>query len=225
MSGRMVRAATVFAALVALSTALPLPATADGDPASDFLLYQPVFTPRARPTSLTRRLTGLAEAAERRGFAIRVAVIQSRVDLGSVPELFGKPQSYARFLGAELRFAYTGRLLVVMSNGYGYTKNGEAVRGSRKLLDTLPRPAGSTPDQLTAAAIIAIRRIAADAGHPLPANPRLSAAQGTHGAGLSNRSDPLALAVEVLLGGILLVVAIWLVIRRQRGHGRDPARP
>ena len=36
----------------------------------------------------------------------------------------GKPRTYAKFLGAEIAFAYRGRLLTVMSNGYGISQNG-----------------------------------------------------------------------------------------------------
>ena len=50
----------------------------------------------------------LAEPHER-GFTVRVAVIQSKQDLGADPELFAQPQLYARFLDAELRSAWRRR--------------------------------------------------------------------------------------------------------------------
>ena len=46
-------------------------------------------------------------------------MIGSRTDLGAVPQLFGKPGTYAKFLGAEIRTFYTGRLLIVMPQGIG----------------------------------------------------------------------------------------------------------
>ena len=65
-------------------------------------------------------LTAVVTAANKAGFKIRVAVIGSAYDLGSVTALWRKPQTYARFLGAELAFVYRQRLLVVMPNGFGF---------------------------------------------------------------------------------------------------------
>ena len=46
-------------------------------------------------------------------------MIGNRTDLGAVPQLWAKPQIYAKFLGAELRFVYKDTLLVVMPQGLG----------------------------------------------------------------------------------------------------------
>ena len=80
-------------------------------------------------------------------------MIQSKLDLGAIPQLLGKPRTYARFLGAELRFAYRGQLLTAMHNGYGLTRNGNPVPGADKILSGIPLPKGNTPDELTQAAI------------------------------------------------------------------------
>jgi hypothetical protein len=97
-------------------------ARADGDPASDYLLVQRVFVPYEAATAAKQKndLTKAVAAANKAGFAIRVAVIESAYDLGSVTVLWRKPQTYARFLGAELAFVYRQRLLVVMPNGFGF---------------------------------------------------------------------------------------------------------
>ncbi len=180
------RRTTLISALLALSTLLcltPGAGWADGDPASDYLLFQPVFTPVHPPsTSLKQRLIALADAAKKQGFPIRVAVIQAPIDLGAVPQLLGRPATYARFLGAELRFAYRGRLLVVMQQGYGYTQKGKPVPGGAKLLRSIAKPPGNTPDQLTAAAIVALRRISAASGTHVARQPAASAKRAT-GAG------------------------------------------
>ena len=147
---------------------------ADGDPASDYLTIQPVFTPLTPPSpSLKARVFALANAAKKDGFPIRVAIIQSPTDLGAIPQLYGLPKRYAKFLGAELRYAYHGPLLIVMKQGYGYTQNGKPVPGSAKILRSIPPPSGASPDQLTTAAIVAMRKIAAASDHILPANPPL----------------------------------------------------
>ena len=70
----------------------PPAARADGDPASDVLVYQPVFFPyRPAPEALRRRLTGLVRSANQQGYRIRIAIVRSRRDLGAVPQLFGAP--------------------------------------------------------------------------------------------------------------------------------------
>jgi len=103
-------------------------AAADGDPASDVLLSTDVFTPYPPPsTKAVNALTDAVHAASANGDHLKVAVIGSKNDLGSVPSLFDQPRKYARFLGAELSFFYKGPLLVVMPNGYGFANNGRVV--------------------------------------------------------------------------------------------------
>ena len=73
-------------------------------------------------------------AAKRAGFPIKVALIASPVDLGVIPDLFGKPQQYADFLDQEISFQGKQPLLVVMAAGYGVAgsdRPGEARRGRR----------------------------------------------------------------------------------------------
>ena len=101
-------------------------ARADGDPASDYLYTLKVFLPFdvKVPKARQRELVSLVEATNRSGYAIRVAVIGSSYDLGSVTSLWRQPRTYARFLGAELQFIYAKRLLIVMPNGFGYFYSG-----------------------------------------------------------------------------------------------------
>ncbi len=137
-------------------------ARADGDPASDVLLYQHAFFPYAAPSSGAKaELLGAVAAAKRAGFTVRVAVIQSKQDLGADPELFAQPQLYAKFLDAELRSTrYLGGLIVVMPQGFGVAAGGTlsadgktyTPRPVAPLLRAAARlqPPGSTdPDTLT----------------------------------------------------------------------------
>ena len=112
------------AAALALLLALTLTpsALADGDPASDILIPPDVrvyMTNGAKSSDLEKKLAATAQQVSDAGLPIKVAVIGNKTDLGAVPQLWGKPQTYAKFLGAELRFVYKDTLLVVMPQGFG----------------------------------------------------------------------------------------------------------
>ena len=115
-------------------------ARADGDPASDYLLGSKVFLPYDAkfPPKQKAELVGLIAAANKAGFKIRVAVIFSSYDLGSVTSLWRKPQTYAKFLGVELSFVYKQRLLVVMPNGFGFNWPKHSPKAAYALLAKIP---------------------------------------------------------------------------------------
>jgi hypothetical protein len=113
----------VAAAVVALS-AVPA-ALADGDPASDFLLSQQSFLSPYDgriPTAQQKRIEAMLQSAKQQGFPLKVAVIVTRYDLGAVPILYRRPQTYAKFLAQEDYYFWKDQLLVVMPNGYGLYK-------------------------------------------------------------------------------------------------------
>jgi hypothetical protein len=167
------RAGWLLLCLATLVACLPAaPANADGDPASDFLLFAPVFVPFNRPSQpQLDRLKATVDAAKQGGYTIRVALIGSRQDLGAVPDLFGRPSTYARFLGSELVGSYRGRLLVVMPQGYGFSIKGKADESGAKPLVGLAPPAGPSSDDLTAAATAAVRVLALGSGVQVPVIP------------------------------------------------------
>ncbi|MGH2876911.1 MAG: hypothetical protein ACRDLV_11730, partial [Solirubrobacteraceae bacterium] len=121
----------------------PAAAAADGDPASDYLLAQNVYYPftPAVSRSLQRALNAETTAAARVGFPIKIALIDSRSDLGVVGELFGRPQTYATFLEHEIDFERVQPLLIVMPSGYGESGLPTA---SMTAAERLRRPAGTT---------------------------------------------------------------------------------
>ena len=147
----------------------PQAALADGDPASDYFPTVDIFVPLdpAAATNLQKDLDNLVFAAKRRGYVVKVAVIGSRTDLGAVPQLFGKPGTYAKFLGAEIRAFYTGRLLIVMPQGIG---GRNVPQGEMRALRAVTISAAS-PDELVRTAMAAVRAGAAAAGVELPVLP------------------------------------------------------
>jgi hypothetical protein len=198
------------AALLALLACLVLSplARADGDPASDYLLSQPVFLPPdvVVPEADAKQLTETVAAAKARGYEIRVAVIGTRYDLGSVGALFKKPQEYALFLGQELRFVYKGRLLVVMPNGFGVSQGGKRLPKAEPVVARLAPPRGSGAE-LTTAADTAVRKLAASSGVELP----------PPGGGDSRSNGTKVIAIVGGVAVLFLVVAAAVFLVRRRG--------
>lgn len=154
-------------ALLALGLGAP-PVRADGDPASDVLLGESVFYPYSPPVSASveKALGRTTAAAARARLPIKVALIASPVDLGVIPDLFGKPQQYAHFLEQEIAFQKPQPLLVVMAAGYGVQAVPPA---AARALARLPKPASQRTDDLARAAIGAVETMARATGRPIAA--------------------------------------------------------
>jgi hypothetical protein len=211
--------------LVACAAAAGLAASsahADGDPASDYLIGQQVFLSYDAkiPAAAEQKLLAAVASANKNGFSIRVALIWSRYDLGSVPELFGKPKTYARFLDAEDskcwwggscgsgRFKMTTRLLVVMPSGLGFAQwKHDHAAGYRTLAGIKVTP---TPEGLATAATTAVVKLAAAAGVRVSTSGG-TAATGKSGSGGNGRLGLIAAVVVALLLG----VAARLLLRRR----------
>ena len=194
--------------VVVLAVALsPASAIADGDPASDVLAQQSLFLPPDAGLSSAQQaqLGALIASASRSGFSIRVALIASPADLGSITELWKRPQSYARFLGLELGLVYHGPLLVVMPNGLGIVgiSRGDAVA---RAVAADVRSAKLGPRALTAT-----QQLAAAAGHPLSI-PSIKPVIGRRSADVT--------AWLVFAIGAILIALTWTASLRER-----PPRP
>jgi MYXO-CTERM domain-containing protein len=200
------RIAAALAVLLTTVLTIAAPALADGDPASDVLLGQNVFFPYSPPTSapLQRKLNAVTAAARRGGLQIKVALIGSPVDLGVVPDLFGKPQKYAEFLDQEISFRTKQPLVVVMATGYGSVGLSPAATNA---LTKVAKPAGHSSDALANAAIGALAKVAAADGHPI---------QGISGIGGSSGSGTTTTIIVVLLAAAALATLGALVAVRRR---------
>ena len=148
------RALLPLLATVAVALSLAPAALADGDPASDVLLGENVFYPYSPQvsSSLQKTLNAETAAAKQAGFQLKVALIAGPVDLGVIPDLFGKPQKYADFLDQEISFQGKQPLLVVMKAGYGVQGVTPHVRST---LSSIAPPAGGASNDLAEAAIVA----------------------------------------------------------------------
>jgi hypothetical protein len=201
---RLASCPALVTAVVALAVAWGAPAAlADGDPASDVLAQQSLFLPQdaGLPVTEQAQLAGLLQAAARRGYPIRVALVASATDLGSVTALWGQPENYAKFLGQELALVYRGPLLVVMPHGAGFY---DAAHPSAPVPAAV---AGRSGGGFGAVALTTVQRLAAAAGHPV-AIPSPSA------PAKSGSSDIVAWIVFAV--GAVLIGLAWAASLRAR---------
>ena len=175
--------------IVSALLSAPGVALADGDPASDVLVSRTAFVPWdiSASTAAQARLAAELTAAARAGYPVRVALIASSSDLGSVTELWRQPANYAHFLWQELSFAVHGPVLVVMPNGLGlYTGQKLTAAQTAALGRFSTDAAGGVGGGLLAAAVTAVSDLAGAAGHQLPeaiAGANAPRAAGSGGAG------------------------------------------
>ena len=197
----------VVAALTSVS-----PALADGDPASDYLLFASTFVPSdiGVPKAYADQLTATVREAKARGYTIRVALIGSRYDMGSVTVLWKRPKQYARFLGTELSVIYKNRLLIVMPNGLAVSRDGHPAPGEQAVVDRLAAP-GDDATALASTATRAVVKLAADAG--VIVQPAPLAASGRKEPGSTATGDRITIAAAALV--VALAVGLYLFFRRR----------
>jgi cytochrome oxidase Cu insertion factor (SCO1/SenC/PrrC family) len=213
--------ATICAVVLTLGASAPT-AHADGDPASDYLVARQVFvtSQQVAPAPPQRALLGTVGAANRAGFKIRVAIISTDYDLGSITALWRKPTIYARFLGLELSSIYRGRLLVVMPNGFGFNWPQHSSRPEYEQLAKVP----IKPDEagLLTAAQTAVRSLATADGVTV----RLAATPSPTGTARPRARGGLGVWLIVAALAVLAILAAGLLVlhRRQRAARRKAPR-
>jgi hypothetical protein len=198
------RRLVVVAAAAALLAAPA--ARADGDPASDYLIGQKVFFPYDLkiPPATQQQVVALVDEANRAGFKIRVAMIWSSYDLGSITGLWRRPRTYARFLGAELRYIYRDRLLIVMPDGFGFYRPGHPVTKEYATLSKIAIAPG--PTGFADATRTAVQRLAAASGVKLTG--------AVTAKGSSQNRDRVTIVVGAI-AVLLSAIALRLVLRRR----------
>lgn len=198
--------ATAAVALLAVPAA-----RANGDPASDVLITQQVFIGPEVPLSTADHddLTKTVAAANERGYTIRVALIAFTGDLGTAVSLWKHPQSYSKFLGSELAFAYANRLLIAMPSGFGFYNGRKPTAKEQRVLRRI-RP-GQTPAALARSTTRAVRALAASEGVTVPVQ--------------SNKSTAWRDRAIIAVAGVLILLIIFLPARWLRRARAEPARP
>jgi hypothetical protein len=198
--------------LLLAACALAGTARADGDPASDYLLGTQVFLPFnvKLPKAKQQELVAIVREANTSGYAIRVALIGSSYDLGSVASLWRQPRPYAKFLGAELQFVYKHRLLIVMPNGFGFNWSKHPSSKEYAVLSTVPIGTGGLG--LLDSAVTAVQKLAAASGVKVVL-PRAKAATPKSRSGFTHSRALIVLAV---VAGLSVAVLLRLALRRKR---------
>jgi hypothetical protein len=196
-----------ISAAVALALCAPSPVLADGDPASDVLASQALFLSQdaGAPPARREQLAALLGGARRDGCPIRVALIASKADLGSVTGLWRQPDSYAKFLGQELSLVNRAPLLVVMPDGFGFYDPTEALSTARSALRGIA--ISTSNGGIASAALTAVQRVCAAAGHPL---------QVPQAAAPPTSGSSSVLPWIVFAGGTALILAAWSASLRAR---------
>jgi len=207
------RIVVVLVAAVLVGAAATGIARADGDPASDYLIVQPIYVPfgGAVPAPQAAQLQSVVKQAKAGGYPIRVAMIATKTDLGSVTSLWRKPQPYAQFLGQELFYYFKGPLLIVMPNGYGIYHYQHSVASERALLDKLPPP-GPDGAAIAEAATNASAKLAEARGVKVtvPALEKPKKSSGTR--------DRITL-IAIVVAGVVIGGGVAFLRRRRRQAG------
>ena len=163
-----------------LVIAAPGSAWAHGDPASHYLETDALYPSYARQPSVDvqLRLLGLLQAAEQRGYPVKVALVAGVEDLVEDVGMMRAPQRYAGTVASMIDRELEAPVLVVTPFGLGVAGNAlrhgvlrpVTTRDARRLVGRLEVPADAQGDDLARTAMAAVRRLARAAGRPLPAH-------------------------------------------------------
>jgi hypothetical protein len=154
-------------------------ASAHGDPAGHYLETDALYPSFARQPSVEvqLQLLGLLQAAERRDYPVKVALVAGAEDLVDDLAMMRAPQRYAGTVASTISGQLKAPVLVVTPFGIGVAGNGLrhgvmrpiTARDARALVGTIEVPPDPEGDDLARTAMGAVRRIARAAGKPLPA--------------------------------------------------------
>jgi hypothetical protein len=206
-------AALLLSAAASAAVAAPA-ALANGDPPSNVLIAQDVYTPAdPAPPALVRQLKVAAADAKRAGYPTKVAVVRTNLDLGNVPQALDKPQQYADYLLADLHgpSQVTGDfgVLVVTPAGSGIAGK-DFNGGERKAARTIDVSTGASSAQLVRVATATLEKMASAGGHPIG------------GAGSESGGGSSGIVIAGVVVGLLALTAVAMLAARARRRGEAP---
>jgi hypothetical protein len=206
-----------LAALAAL-VALPSLAAADGDPPSDVLITNSLYTPVSQKISppVLQELQTTIREANAGGFKVRVALVLDTTDLGAVPQMLGHPVKYVKLLASELVYAWKGAVVAVQPTGVA-VQNVEPLAPAQTLADSVAVAQPASADALAEAANTTIQKLAAEK------STITFTADGSAGSSASSSSSTFS--TSRILGGVLIVVLILLFVGQMVIRRRQRAKP
>jgi hypothetical protein len=180
-----------------------------------------------------RRLRGVLDAAAARGYPIKVVLLANDGDTGGDPAPLEDTQGYVVTVSDQLESVGPLQAPVLIVTPHGYGLGGNQPRGGKPtpitptraaaLERNLPIAGKAEGTALARTAMVAVRRLAAAGGHPLPK--RIPPAQDNLNGILASTGSQGGLGgawVIALIVGTLLVAAL-LVAAHRRVMSRDPA--
>jgi hypothetical protein len=174
------------------------------------------------------------DAAAERGYPIKVALFANEHDTGGEPEPLEDTQTYVTTVSADLE-AFRGlRAPVLIVTPHGFGLGGKQPRGdtlssitpplAADLVRGLPVAKQADGNALARTAMVAVRRLAAAGGHPLPkrippAEHNLEAILGT--APSRDAGGPWLIAA-VVGTSVLLLGALLVFVHRRMPRRLEP---
>jgi len=172
------------------------------------------------------QLRGVLDAAAARGYPIKVVLFANENDTGGELEPLEDTQGYAESVGRQLGETRPLRAPVLIVTPDRYGLGGQQPRDGMlapvtdplalELAGALPRPAGANGNALARAAVVAVRRLSAAAGHTLPARipPAKNNLRGILADQSSHDNGGPWLIAAVIAVSVLLIALLFVLYRR-----------
>ena len=208
---------------VALATVLAAPAStlAHGDPTAHYLETDALLTSYAAPPDVPveLQLRGVLDAAAARGYPIKVVLFADENDTGGELEPLEDTQGYAEAVGRQLSETRPLRAPVLIVTPDRYGVGGPLASVPRDM----PPVEEANGNALARAAMVAVRRLSADAGHTLPERipPAKNDLRGILGDQSAHDNGGPWLIAAVVAASALLVTLLFVLYRRTL---REPAK-
>lgn len=177
----------------------------------------------------------MLDAAAARGYPIKVVLVANEGDTGGEPEPLEDTQTYVGTVSDQLESVSPLTAPVVIVTPHRYGVGGKQPRGGRLTAITPPLAAALARDlplakkadgtALARAAMVAVRRLAAAGGHPLPR--RIPPAEDNlNGILASRQGDTVggSWLIAVVIISTLLLGALLVAVHRRVMSSRDVAQ-
>ena len=214
-------------------------ALAHGDPTAHYLETDALLTSYAAPpeVAVELQLRGVLDAAAARGYPIKVVLFANEHDTGGEPEPLEDTQTYVKTVSDDLEAVSPLRAPVLIVTPDRLGLGGTQPRGgaptpitpaiAAELARGLPLAKEAEGNALARTAMVAVRRLAAAGGHPLPerippAENNLTGILGAAGVSDSDTAGGPWLIAAVVGASVLLLGALLVFVHRRTVRDLEP---